>query len=961
MSLCYIIDIYDDTIASNKTNCEILIFGICNTKRVCIRVMDVPFYVFLQVPDDFEDCEELKNDINNGLKINKFFCSRTNCDCSVKQPYKQDGKLIEFMCTNPCLQKIKNDSNLQYIVSNVELMWAKSCVGNFPERKKFVKIRLTRPFFSKQICKFLYDYIKKKKWNGGEEVCEVFTDATTAFCYSYEKQKEICTGSVIDLSNLTKIAVQKTTCDEEYLVSYRNLKIENVQLPPPSCLVTIAFDIETSVKTKQSISTPDKDEILLITISFDETDIGFTWGNFVCDDLPQIQIYNNEKEMLSAFLLFIKTKNPDVITGYVCNSFDWNFIFRRAQLLGVPLMTELSRIPNYNLIYLNVERQSVQKGKYNITYIHCPGRLFIDMHSYVKELPDNLTGYKLNDVALHYLNEKKEDFDVMQNNTIFYGNDNEKRKEFFRYGLKDSRLALKLYNKTRALNSTLIQSKIMGMTARQFLIVGIQEQLRNLARRFFWPRGFLIPKHNVIYNKNTKTTEIPYYNDLPILCEYEGGLVIEPTPGRYMDPVITLDINSSYPSNMRSANLCISTVCKPDTPGAIKYSTGYWFVSAEKQKGLFPEMLELLMQERADAKILMNNAKKEGNKHMAEIYDITQNSLKLASNSLYGSSGTTDSIFYCPYVAATTTARGRECLQMLVDFSKKEGLEVIYGDTDSVFILLRGRTLQQAFEDGPALAKKINDQKILPPLVKIAFENVKMPFLITRKKKYMSINYTADKPNGELKQRGTIAVMSDNAPIASRIFTKLTELLLNPNTTLLELELFVRLELYKILNFNSEIKKEDFIIAQTLKKNVEDYKNEDDLVHLQALKHWKKWQPSTAPKTGDKIPYLIIHLPYEKAKLGECVRPPFMVESIREIDVERFIKNKLQNPISKLLKVAGIQTCVIDDIFAFPFIYSITKEILVIDPNKNVNESYLNPYVEQISKQPKITSFFKHI
>jgi hypothetical protein len=79
MSLFYLLDIYDTTVSESSSQTEILLFGINDTKRVCIRVIETPFCLFVQVPDDFEDLEGLKNEINTKVKPNKKYCMRTNC------------------------------------------------------------------------------------------------------------------------------------------------------------------------------------------------------------------------------------------------------------------------------------------------------------------------------------------------------------------------------------------------------------------------------------------------------------------------------------------------------------------------------------------------------------------------------------------------------------------------------------------------------------------------------------------------------------------------------------------------------------------------------------------------------------------------------------------------------------------------------------------------------------------
>lgn len=58
---------------------------------------------------------------------------------------------------------------------------------------------------------------------------------------------------------------------------------------------------------------------------------------------------------------------------------------------------------------------------------------------------------------------------------------------------------------------------------------------------------------------------------------------------------------------------------------------------------------------------------------------------------------TQNSRFYAKPIAALVTAQGRESLQRTVDLSENQlGLEVIYGDTDSVMINTHSTDLKQA-------------------------------------------------------------------------------------------------------------------------------------------------------------------------------------------------------------------------------------------------------------------------
>jgi hypothetical protein len=67
--------------------------------------------------------------------------------------------------------------------------------------------------------------------------------------------------------------------------------------------------------------------------------------------------------------------------------------------------------------------------------------------------------------------------------------------------------------------------------------------------------------------------------------------------------------------------------------------------------------------------------------------DIRQQALKLTANSMYGCLGFTHSRFYAKPLAQLVTSQGREILQSTADLVENTlGLEVIYGDTDSIMV-----------------------------------------------------------------------------------------------------------------------------------------------------------------------------------------------------------------------------------------------------------------------------------
>jgi len=94
--------------------------------------------------------------------------------------------------------------------------------------------------------------------------------------------------------------------------------------------------------------------------------------------------------------------------------------------------------------------------------------------------------------------------------------------------------------------------------------------------------------------------------------------------------------------------------------------------------------------------------------------DIRQMALKLTANSMYGCLGFSHSRFFAQPIAALVTAMGRETLQRTVKIAEDTvGLDVIYGDTDSIMINTRipGKDLSElskVLELGSKVKREVN-------------------------------------------------------------------------------------------------------------------------------------------------------------------------------------------------------------------------------------------------------------
>lgn len=103
--------------------------------------------------------------------------------------------------------------------------------------------------------------------------------------------------------------------------------------------------------------------------------------------------------------------------------------------------------------------------------------------------------------------------------------------------------------------------------------------------------------------------------------------------------------------------------------------------------------------------------------------------------------------------------------------------EVVYGDTDSIFVHLPGRTLAQAFAIGEEIARVITSKT--PPDVVLKFEKVYFPCILVTKKRYVGHCFESltQEGGGTLDAKGIEVVRRDQCPAAMKIQEKVLRLL----------------------------------------------------------------------------------------------------------------------------------------------------------------------------------------
>jgi len=191
---------------------------------------------------------------------------------------------------------------------------------------------------------------------------------------------------------------------------------------------------------------------------------------------------------------------------------------------------------------------------------------------------------------------------------------------------------------------------------------------------------------------------------------YEGAIVIDPVTGLHED-VLVADFKRMYPSIIINFNLSPETVVDPDEPvDKIVFNVdGQRIAIRQDVKGLVPAYLEELFKLRERYEQILSQL--DPHDKLYAVYRQKRQIVKDTINSVYGQfayAGNPDknargSRIFNIHLARLTTYLERQIITATRRIAESMGFEVLYGDTDSIFIKCHG------LSDYPALCDMLTD------------------------------------------------------------------------------------------------------------------------------------------------------------------------------------------------------------------------------------------------------------
>lgn len=516
------------------------------------------------------------------------------------------------------------------------------------------------------------------------------------------------------------------------------LDIEQARLTPVQVrpnLKAVSLDIETDMTASQLYSIALYSDQHSIVLMRDEGEDELVAESDT--DSLSLQFFESEKRLLEALVKTLESIDPDVVMGWNVVNFDLRCLQEFADAHKVAL--NLGR----NNEAVNWRQSRDGNDRY---YALVPGRVVLDGIDLMRSATYQFENFSLEYVSGELFDRGKLIDDVDQRGAEISELFHTDKAALARYNLEDCRLVWDIFTLEKLLDFAVERSLLTGLELDRS--GGSVAAIDFLYLPYLHRQGFVAPALEQLESSNISP----------------GGYVLESEPGIHRN-VIVLDFKSLYPSIIRTFHVDpLALVEGLKENDAIPGFEGGQF---SRTRTILPGLIKKLWAAR-------DKAKADGNRVLSQ-------AIKIIMNSFYGVLGTLGCRFFDTRLVSSITRRGHDIILQSKQFIKAAGFQVIYGDTDSVFVLMGDvgtkDEINKVNELGTRLAQDLNTwwrEKLqreyqIESFLEMEFETHFLRFFMPTvrgsdagsKKRYAGLL-----ANGEIMFKGLETVRSDWSPLA---------------------------------------------------------------------------------------------------------------------------------------------------------------------------------------------------
>ncbi|KAF9889779.1 DNA polymerase zeta [Aspergillus nanangensis] len=619
-----------------------------------------------------------------------------------------------------------------------------------------------------------------------------------------------------------------------------------------------------------------------------------------------------ELDLMNRLIDLVRFHDPDIITGYEVHNGSWGYVIERARKkYDFDLCDQLSRVKSQS--HGRFGKDADRWGFTHTSSIRVTGRHMINIwRAMSSEL--NLLQYTMENVVFHLLHRRIPHYSFRDLTEWYQSSKPRDILKVIDYFVSRVQMDLEILETNELVPRISEQARLLGVDFYSVFSRGSQFKVESLMFRIAKPENFLLV--------SPSRKQVAQQNALECL-----PLVMEPQSDFYTSPVLVLDFQSLYPSIMIAYNYCYSTFLGRarqwrgrDKMGFTDYQrqlgllelfkdkiniapNGMIYAKQEVRKSLLAKMLSEILETRVMVKTGMKMDKDD--KGLQRLLNNRQLALKLIANVTYGyASASFSGRMPCSEIADSIVQSGRETLEKaiaLIHSVDRWGAEVVYGDTDSLFVHLKGRSRDEAFDIGQEIAKAVTE--INPHPVKLKFEKVYHPCVLLAKKRYVGFKYEhRDQKEPEFDAKGIETVRRDGTPAEQKIEEKALKLLFR-TADLSQVKRYFQNQCTKILQGKVSI--QDFCFAREVRLGTY---SERGLPPPGALISTKKMleDPRAEPQYGERVPYVVVTGAPGSRLIDRCVPPETLLNDAQiDLDAEYYITKNLIPPLERIFNLVG--------------------------------------------------------
>ena len=433
--------------------------------------------------------------------------------------------------------------------------------------------------------------------------------------------------------------------------------------PFPAPFVTMSFDLETSIANNWILCAA-----AVIDRAGERTEYRFR-----VDDESV-----GETDILEGLTDLVRKEDPDFITGYNIDNFDLPRIEERADAIAP--RTKMDRVAMLGwgrvpLIEDEARQRRLFPSRQQNRVWQIAGRIPLDAWWQARQT------LRPQRESLRYVSRllwgEEEGMQKMDIDASKMDEEWEARpEEVLEYCVRDAALPLDILGKMKSIARKEALASVSLTTVETASNSTTSRWIDSLVIRLADREGIAVPTTNTGPRKRDQIA---------------GGYVHEVESG--MEPwVVVLDFKSMYPSIMISNNICSTTLVRDgseEVTHSVSPSSGTRYLSKDERVGLVPRLLEDLMTSRDRHKAALIKAREEGDEAEAFLQDQLQYAVKILMNSFYGVFASSFYRFTHPDLGASITEWARHNIKNIIGTLESEGNNVVYSDTDSIFVKTR--------------------------------------------------------------------------------------------------------------------------------------------------------------------------------------------------------------------------------------------------------------------------------